>query len=83
MDAFIGTIMLFGGSYAPDGWAYCNGDLLLIQRNAALYSLLGIQYGGDGINNFALPNLPTVKDTDGKGESKYIICLNGLYPMRS
>lgn len=51
-------------------------------QNRALFSILWDRYGGDGNNTFALPNLPTVKDVDGKGESKYIICLEGYYPPR-
>lgn len=56
MEPFLGQIMLFGGSYAPDGWAICNGSLLPIAGNEALYSILGVIYGGDGVNTFALPN---------------------------
>lgn len=78
----IGAIILFAGNYAPQGWAFCEGQELLIQNYAAVYSILGTRYGGDGSRTFALPNLPTVKDTDGRGESKYMIALEGLYPMR-
>lgn len=49
---------MFAGNYAPDeGWALCNGALLSITDNSQLYSLIGIAYGGDGLNNFALPDL--------------------------
>lgn len=57
MDDFIGTIKLFAGNYEPDGWFYCAGQLLPIQQYAALYSILGTTYGGDGRTNFALPDL--------------------------
>ncbi|MCU6708644.1 tail fiber protein [Paenibacillus sp. J5C_2022] len=57
IEPFIGTIMMFGGNFAPRGWAFCNGQLLPISQNTALFSLLGITYGGDGRSTFALPNL--------------------------
>ena len=57
MDDFIGAIKLFAGNYAPDGWFYCWGQSLPIQQYAALYSLLGTTYGGDGRSNFNLPDL--------------------------
>lgn len=56
-DAFVGEIRLFAGNYAPTGWAVCNGQLLPISQNTALFSLLGTTYGGDGKSTFALPNL--------------------------
>lgn len=57
MEAFIGTIMPVGFNFAPRGWAFCNGQLLPISQNAALFSLLGTMYGGNGTTNFALPDL--------------------------
>lgn len=57
MDEYLGMIKLFAGTFAPQGWAYCDGSLLSIQNNAALYSLLGTQFGGNGTTNFALPDL--------------------------
>lgn len=56
-EPLLGEIMLWGGSFAPYGWAFCNGQMLPINQNAALYSLLGIIYGGDGRTTFALPDL--------------------------
>lgn len=56
-EAYIGEIRLFAGNFAPYGWAFCEGQLLSIAQNTALYSILGTQYGGDGRTNFALPNL--------------------------
>lgn len=56
-DPFIGEIRLFGGNFAPQGWAFCNGQLLPISQNTALFSLLGTTYGGDGRTTFALPDL--------------------------
>ena len=56
-DPFIGEIRLFAGNFAPDGWAFCDGQLLQIADNDALYQLIGTTYGGDGQSTFALPDL--------------------------
>jgi microcystin-dependent protein len=56
-DPFIGQITVFPYDFAPEGWADCAGQLLPIQQNVALFSLLGTTYGGNGSTNFALPNL--------------------------
>ena len=56
-DQFVGEVRMFCGNFAPSGWAFCNGQLLPISQNTALFSLLGTNYGGDGRSNFALPNL--------------------------
>lgn len=56
-DAFLGEIRMFGGGYAPTNWALCNGGVLPIADNDALYALLGTTYGGDGVQTFALPDL--------------------------
>ncbi|MEZ4778780.1 MAG: tail fiber protein [Flavobacteriaceae bacterium] len=57
MEPFIGQIQPFGFNFAPQGWALCNGQLLSIAQNSALFSLLGTTYGGDGQTTFALPDL--------------------------
>jgi len=57
MEPFLGEIRMFAGSFNPNGWALCNGQLMSIAQNSALFSLLGTYYGGDGISTFALPNL--------------------------
>jgi microcystin-dependent protein len=57
MNPFLGEIRIFAGNFAPVGWALCNGQLLSIAQNTALFSLLGTFYGGDGITTFGLPNL--------------------------
>jgi microcystin-dependent protein len=57
MEEYIGTIMLFAGNWAPKNWAYCQGQLLPIQGNEALFSIIGATYGGDARTNFALPDL--------------------------
>lgn len=54
---FLAEIRIFSFNFAPKGWALCNGQLLPINQNQALFSLLGTTYGGDGRTNFALPNL--------------------------
>jgi microcystin-dependent protein len=56
-DPFVAEIRMFGFNFAPTGWALCNGQLLPISQNTALFSLLGTFYGGDGKSTFALPNL--------------------------
>ena len=56
-DPFVAEIRPFGFNFAPKGWAQCNGQLLPISQNTALFSLLGTFYGGDGKSTFALPNL--------------------------
>ena len=57
MDPFVAEIRIFPFNFAPKGWAFCDGQLLPISQNTALFSLLGTVYGGDGKSNFALPNL--------------------------
>lgn len=56
-DPFVAEIRMFAGNFAPKGWATCDGQLLPISQNTALFSLLGTYYGGDGKSTFALPNL--------------------------
>jgi microcystin-dependent protein len=57
VDPFVAEIRIFGFNFAPRGWATCDGQLLPISQNTALFSLIGTIYGGDGRSNFALPNL--------------------------
>lgn len=56
-DPFIGEIRMFGGSFPPVGWMFCDGQLMPISENDALFVLIGTTYGGDGQETFALPNL--------------------------
>jgi microcystin-dependent protein len=56
-DPFLGEIRMFGGNFAPLGWAFCSGQLLAIAEFDALFNLIGTTYGGDGQTTFALPNL--------------------------
>jgi microcystin-dependent protein len=57
MEPLLGEIKLFAGNFAPRGWALCDGQLLPINQNTALFSILGTTYGGDGRTTFALPDL--------------------------
>jgi microcystin-dependent protein len=56
-DQFVAEIRIFGFNFAPTGWAFCNGQLMPISQNTALFSLLGTTYGGDGKSTFALPDM--------------------------
>ena len=56
-EPFVGQIQIWGGNFAPRGWAFCNGALLPIAQNTALFSILGTTYGGDGRTTFGIPNL--------------------------
>jgi len=57
MDPFVAEIRIFPFNFAPKGWAFCDGQILPLSQNTALFSLLGTTYGGDGKSNFALPNM--------------------------
>ncbi|MCW2497673.1 tail fiber protein [Jatrophihabitans sp.] len=56
-DPFVGEIRMFAGNFAPQGWAFCNGQLIAISQNTALFSILGTNYGGNGSSTFGLPDL--------------------------
>ena len=74
MDPFIGSVCIFGGNFAPRSWAFCDGQLLAISSNTALFSILGTIYGGDGRTTFALPDLRgrmPVGPRNGPGLSDY------------
>jgi len=79
MEPFLGQIDLLPFNFAPQGWAFCDGALLPISQNTALFSLLGTTYGGDGVSTFALPNLKGKEPVDGL---HYYIALVGIYPSR-
>ena len=73
---FVAEIRMFGFNFAPTGWAQCNGQLLPISQNTALFSLLGTFYGGDGKSTFALPNLQEsvpLGQGQGSGLSEYFL----------
>ncbi|HEX8249287.1 MAG TPA: tail fiber protein [Pyrinomonadaceae bacterium] len=57
MDEFIAIIKMFGGNFAPRGWAFCNGQIMSIAQNTALFSLLGTTFGGNGQTTFGLPDM--------------------------
>ncbi len=79
-DVYIGSILMVGFNFAPVGWALCNGQLLAIQQNTALFSLLGTSFGGDGVRTFALPDLQgrvPIHMGNGNGLSPYVIGQNG------
>lgn len=56
-ESFVGEIRIFAGTFSPNGWAFCDGSLLPVSNNDALFSLIGTTYGGDGRTTFALPDL--------------------------
>ncbi|MCA1592527.1 MAG: tail fiber protein [Acidobacteria bacterium] len=79
-EPFIAEIRMFGGNFAPRGWALCNGQILPIAQNTALFSLLGTTYGGNGQTTFALPDLRSripVHAGQGPGLSNYSLGQGG------
>ena len=76
-EGTIAEIRVFAGDYEPKGWVFCEGQLLRIDRNTALYSLLGTRFGGDGRFDFALPRL--AHPVEGL---RYVICIAGFWPPR-
>lgn len=78
MEAFVGSILALPYDYVLRGWALCNGQLLQIQQNSALYALLGTRFGGDGKATFALPKLAPLAPN-----INYCICLEGIWPSRN
>jgi len=76
MEVFLGTVMGWAPNFAPRGWAFCNGQIMSIAQNSALFALLGTTYGGDGQSTFALPNLQSrviVGAGQGPGLSPYAL----------
>jgi microcystin-dependent protein len=94
MEQYIGQIQQFPYNFPPRGWTFCHGQLLDINHYTALFSLLGTTYGGDGIRNFALPDLRprdehgalidiNLGDTyEGKPYMETCIALEGIFPSR-
>jgi microcystin-dependent protein len=79
-DAYLGEIRMFAGTFAPSGWALCNGQLLSISQNSALFSILGTSFGGDGVSTFGLPNLQSrvpIHQGQGQGLSPYTVGQTG------
>lgn len=96
MNPFIAQIMMFGGNFAPRGWAFCNGQLLAIASNNALFSLIGTTYGGDGRTTFALPDLRgrapihtgtgpglTPRQCGERGGQEYVVLTQNQIPSHS
>jgi microcystin-dependent protein len=79
MDYLLGQIILFPYGFVPMGFMLCNGTILTIQQNTALFSLLGNKFGGNGTTTFALPNLANTSATPGM---EYYIATQGIYPTR-
>jgi microcystin-dependent protein len=79
LETFLGTIALFPFPFAPAGWLECSGQILAIDEYQTLYSLIGIQYGGDGKYAFLLPDLSNAAPAPGL---KYCIAMEGIYPVR-
>ena len=79
-EPFIASIIMFGGTFPPNGWALCNGQLLSISQNTALFSLLGTNYGGNGTTTFGLPDLRSrvpIHPGQGPGLSPYVLGQQG------
>lgn len=86
-DECLGSICIFAGSYPPRYFLNCDGRILKIKDNQALYAILGTMYGGDGINTFAIPDLRPTKDgvkVDWAelGLPREVICYAGTWPSR-
>lgn len=81
-EPYLGEIRMFGGDFAPRGWARCHGQLLPISEHAPLFSLIGTTYGGDGVETFALPDLRQDQAPVAALPITFIIALAGVYPPR-
>jgi microcystin-dependent protein len=80
MEPFIGQIELFPYDFEPMDWTTCDGKILQVNSNPALFSLLGTRFGGDGRTTFAVPDLSKASPNP---NLRYCIALRGLYPTRS
>jgi len=78
MTPYLSQIQLFPLDYAPDGWHLCDGTILPIVSNVALFSLIGCKFGGDCLRDFALPDYRAISPPG----SNYFICIHGTYPVR-
>ena len=81
MDPTYGQINQFAFNYAPVGWLLCDGTTLSISGNEALYSLIGIRFGGNGTTNFQIPNM--TNSSLFSSHMRYYIANTGIYPSRS
>lgn len=80
-NAFLGEVRAFPFLFAPQGWAACQGQIVPISTNTALYSLIGNTYGGAAPATFALPNLPPFAGKE--GTLQYCIAIQGVFPPRA
>jgi microcystin-dependent protein len=81
MEPLLGEIKLLPYNFAPVNWALCDGSLLQIEQNNALFSLLGTSFGGDGMKTFALPNLLNHRPFPAEiSQGNYYIAMNGIFP---
>ena len=80
MDYYLGGIILLPYNFSPIGWMACEGQILQVSQNQALFSLIGAQYGGDGRTTFALPDL---RNASPLPSMRYCIATQGYYPTRS
>ncbi|SFR75366.1 phage tail protein [Anaeromicropila populeti] len=79
-EPFVGMIELFPYDFVPEGWALCAGQAMSIMQNQALYSLIGVKYGGNASTTFNLPDLRNAVPIPGM---RFCISMQGLYPVRS
>lgn len=79
MDSYLGEIRAFPYSFIPEYWIFCDGRVLMISEFAALYSLLGTRFGGNGYTTFAVPDL---QGAEGESGMHYAISAMGYYPPR-
>lgn len=85
METYLGIIKLYPYTFTPVGWLLCNGATLQIMQYQALYSLIGIKFGGNGSTTFQLPNLTNAAPTSPNASMQtmaYYIATEGLYPER-
>jgi microcystin-dependent protein len=86
-DPFVAEIRIFGFNFAPTGWALCNGQILPISQNTALFSLLGTTYGGNGQTTFALPNMQepglSLHDLGEQSGTDFVTLLESEIPLHS
>jgi microcystin-dependent protein len=96
MDPFVAEIRIYPFNFAPKGWAFCDGQLLPLSQNTALFSLLGTTYGGDGKSNFALPDMQgnapmhpgqgpglSLHDLGETGGSEFVTLLESEMPLHT
>ncbi|CFX14899.1 Phage tail collar domain [Syntrophomonas zehnderi OL-4] len=82
MEAYLGQIQLFPYTYAPYGWLPCEGQILQINQNQALFALLGTTFGGNGSTTFGLPDLRNANPLNATSQMKYYIATMGIFPQR-